>query len=76
MVTCEAGVAVCHGDGVCQLVVPNGRFGTVFVGNCAHMCFVWMERVRWTVLSLSGGGRRGSALRVLAVMVACFLADC
>ena len=30
----------------CQPVVPNGRFGTVFVGDCAHMCFVRMEGVR------------------------------
>ena len=28
-----------------QPVVPNGRFGTVFVGDCAHVVFVWMERV-------------------------------
>ena len=31
---------------LCQPVVPNGRFGTVFIGNCAHVGFVWMERVR------------------------------
>ena len=31
-----------------QPVVPNGRFGTVFVGDCAHMGFVWMEGVRRT----------------------------
>ena len=29
-------------------VVPNGRFGTVCVGDCAHAGFVWMERVRRT----------------------------
>ena len=29
-------------------VVPNGRFGTVFVGDCAHMGFVRMEGVRRT----------------------------
>ena len=33
---------------LCQPVVPNGRFGTVFAGDCAHMCFVWMEGVRRT----------------------------
>ena len=32
----------------CQLVVPNGRFGTVFVCDGAHVGFIWMERVRWT----------------------------
>ena len=31
---------------LCQPVVPNGRFGTVFVGDCAHMSFVWIEGVR------------------------------
>ena len=31
-----------------QLVVPNGRFGTDFVGDCAHVGFVWMEGVRRT----------------------------
>ena len=29
-------------------VVPNGRFGTVCVGDCAHVGFFWMERVRRT----------------------------
>ena len=31
---------------LCQPVVPNGRFGTFFVGDCAHVGFVRMERVR------------------------------
>ena len=31
-----------------QPVVPNGHFGTVFVGDCAHVGFVRMERVRRT----------------------------
>ena len=34
-------------------VVPNGRFGIVCVGVCAHVGFVQMERVLWM-----GGGAR------------------
>ena len=33
---------------LCQPVVPNGCFGTVFVVDCAHVGFVRMERVRQT----------------------------
>ena len=32
----------------CQPVVPNGCFGTVFVGDGSHVGFVWMGRVRRT----------------------------
>ena len=39
---------------LCHPVVPNGRFGTICVGDCAHVGFVWMERVRRTGLSLGG----------------------
>ena len=31
-----------------QPVVPNCSFGTVCVGDCAHMGFVWMEGTRRT----------------------------
>ena len=48
MGTCEADVFKV----LCQPVVPNGRFRTVLFGDCAHVGFVWMERVRvrvrWT----------------------------
>ena len=57
-----------------QPVVPNGRFGTVFVGDCAHVGFVWifflMERVRWTgAVAWRWCGRRGAARRLLLIIV-------
>ena len=57
-------------------VVQNGRFGTVCVGVCAYVGFVWMERVRRTgvvpewVRSLWGGPR------VAAAHGWCSWADC
>ena len=30
----------------CEPVVPNGRSGTVFVYDCAHVVFIWIEGVR------------------------------
>ena len=54
-----------------QPVVPNGHFGTIFVGDCAHVGFVCMERVR----------RTGAVARLVRPRVAvdhgwCSWADC
>ena len=80
MVTCEAGVVVCHG----ALSARNAKrsFQNHFVGDCAHVGFVWMEGVRRTGAvaaprrpSLGWCGRRGVARGLLLVIVACLSAN-